>query len=349
MNPPLVSVILPVFNAEKFVAQAIESILQQTFTDFELIVIDDGSNDRSLEILKKYASSDKRITIISRENRGLVASLNQGIAAACGQWIARMDADDIALPQRFERQLQWLAKTDADICGSWVKLFGTPDRRVIKHPQTDEAIKMKMIFCTPFAHPAVMIKTEFIKQLRYNKVWEKCEDYDLWERATRAGGKMINVPEILLLYRQHKKQISTTAFAKQQQLSQKIQRRYMEYIFAVMKLEKEWIDEVLKLRDPSPDKPNMNHVDSALGALLQNNFGEAQTTVFDYATRLYYRAAAYCPDVVARWSRLNKNYGVGMGIGVKIKLWLLRIFRVHSDRTMFANLKRMYFYLMRPA
>ena len=344
MNTPLVSVILPVYNAEQFIGQALESMLQQTFDDFELIAIDDGSTDHSLEILKKYASADKRIKILSREHSGLVASLNRGVETARGKWIARMDADDIAMPQRFERQLQWLEKTGADICGSWVKLFGTGDRRIIKHPQTDDAIKMKMIFCCPFTHSSVMMKTELVRQLHYDNAWENSEDYDLWERATRAGWRMVNVPEILMLYRQHKAQISTNALSQQKQLTQKIRRRYLEHVFDVMKLEKKWIDEVLKLREPTSSKPNMSYIDSAFAELLQNNRGEAQTTVFDHATRLYFRAAANCPDVVARWSRLNKNYGVGPGAGVKIKLWLLRVFRVQSDSRLFENLKRLYFY-----
>jgi len=346
MSSPLVSVILPVFNAQRYVGQAMESILRQTFDDFEIIAIDDGSTDHSIEMLKKYASLDKRINIISRENRGLVASLNQGIEEAKGQWIARMDADDIALPQRFERQMRWLEHTGADICGSWVKLFGT-DRRVIKHPQTDEAIKMKMIFCAPFTHPAVMMKTEMVRQLRYDKDWETCEDYDLWERAARAGWRMINIPEILLLYRQHKTQISTKALSMQQKLTQKIRRRYLEHVFDSMKLENKWVEDVLKLREPVPSKPDMSHVDSVFTELLEKNNGEAQAIVFDHATRLYFRAAANCPDVVDRWSRLNKNYGAGMRADVKISLWMLSMFHVQPDSRLFERLKRMYFRLIR--
>jgi glycosyltransferase involved in cell wall biosynthesis len=346
MSAPLISVIMPVFNAERFVGQAVESILQQTFDDFEFIAIDDGSTDHSLEILKKYASSDRRIKIILREHRGLVDSLNHGVDSARGDWLARMDADDIALPQRFERQLQWLEQTGADICGSWIKLFGTADRRVIKQPQTDEAIKMKMIFCAPFTHPVVIMKTDMVKQLRYNNAWEACEDYDLWERAARAGWKMTNVPDILLLYRQHKAQISTMALSTQHALSQKIRRRYLEYIFDFMKLEKEWIDEVVKLREPIPSTPNMNHVDSAFIELLKNNHGEARDIIFDHATQLYFRAAANCPDVVTRWSRLNKSYGVGMRADIIIPLWLLSVLRVQSNSRLFERLKGMYLCLI---
>ena len=158
---------------------------------------------------------------------------------------------------------------------------------------------------------------------------------------------MINVPEILLLYRQHKAQISIAASSTQQQLTQKIRRRYLEYVFDLLKLEKEWIGDVLKLREPSPSELNMSNVDSAFSELLKNNEGEAQAMVFDHATRLYFRAAANCPDVIARWSRLNKNYGVGIGVGVKIKLWLLSFFHIHPDSRLFKNLKRLYFFSIR--
>src|SRR5208337_2402809 len=99
----------------------------------------------------------------------------------------------------------------------------------------------ELIFGAPFVHPTVMMKTKLLKQLHYDKAWEKCEDYDLWERAARANWKMINVPEVLLLYRQHKAQISTSASSRQLQLAQKIQRRRWEYLSDLVKLEKEWI------------------------------------------------------------------------------------------------------------
>ena len=130
---PLISVAMPVYNGERYLAKAIDSILAQTFADFELIIIDDGSTDNSLQVLHEYQKRDARIRLVARENRNLATTLNDLIDLARGKWIARMDQDDIALPHRFERQLQWLEETGADICGSWVKFFGTTDRRILKH------------------------------------------------------------------------------------------------------------------------------------------------------------------------------------------------------------------------
>lgn len=343
---PLVSVVMAVFNGEKYLRAAIDSILRQTMDNFELIIVDDGSTDRSLAIVRSY--QDARIRVIENDrNIGLATSLNKGIDAARGMWIARMDADDIALPHRFERQLQWLEETGADICGSWIKLFGTTDTRILKHSQTNDAIKMELLFGTPFAHPSVMMKTELVKQLRYDKIWEKCEDYDLWERAARAGWKMSNVPEVLLLYRQHGAQISTGSSNLQQALAQKIRRRYWEFVFESMGLNCKWIDEVLKIREPSSPKPNMDDVDAAFTALLQNSQGEARETIFDYATRLYFRVAANCPDAVAGWSKLNQKFGVGYATGIKLKLWLLATLHIRSDSRLFGYLKKIYFRLIR--
>jgi hypothetical protein len=227
-----------------------------------------------------------------------------------------------------------------------VKLFGTSDNRILKHPQTDAAIKMELLFGAPFAHPTVMMKSALVKQLRYDKAWEKCEDYDLWERAAHSEWKMTNVPEVLLLYRQHDAQISTSTSSHQQLLTQKIRRRYWEFVFDSMKLKKEWIDEVLKLREPSSLNPNMNDVDEAFTALLQNSQGQIRDPIFDHATRLYFRAAADCPDVVARWSRLNKSFGAGYGLKTKFKLWLLATLHIRADSQLFNYLKMIYFRLI---
>lgn len=344
---PAISVALPVYNGERYLAEAIDSILAQTFTDFELIIIDDGSTDASLNILRRYEKRDARIRLISRENRNLVATLNEIIDLARGRWIARMDQDDIALPHRFERQLEWLNQVEGDICGSGVEYFGTSDRRILKHPKTNEAINMALLFGCSFAHPTVMMRTDLVRQLRYDDAWEKCEDYDLWERASQVGWKMSNLPEVLLLYRQHEGQISTVTSLKQQELTQKIRRRHWEFVFNSMKLNKDWIDEVLKLREPSPKKANMDMVDLAFFELLKRNQGEAQAAIFDHATRLYFRAAANCPDVTMRWHKLNQQFGSQFSLGIILKLWLLSTFRLGAEGKVFQNLKRIYFKINR--
>jgi glycosyltransferase involved in cell wall biosynthesis len=337
---PLMSVVLPVYNGGVYLAEAVDSILAQTFADFELIMIDDGSKDQSLEIMQIYAVRDSRVRAISRENRGLATTLNDAIDVARGSWIARMDQDDIAMPNRFMRQLEWLTQTDADICGSWVQLFGTKDGRVLEHAETDEGIRMELLFGTPFAHPSVMMKTSLARQVRYDKAWEGCEDYDLWERIARAGFKMANVPEVLLKYRQHKTQISSKASIHQQELSQKVRRRYWTSIGGALGIDTGWIDDVIKLRDPLNPIANMDNVDAAMGALLAASRDEAQSVVIDHAARLYFRAASFCPDVADRWAQLNVD-GSGM-LWIQIKLWIVSKFALRADGILFKWLKNVY-------
>lgn len=346
-HTPVISVAMPVYNGEKYLAAAIDSILAQTYTDFELIIIDDGSTDNSLQVLKEYQRHDARIRLIARQNKNLVTTLNDIISLARGKWIARMDQDDIALPLRFERQLDSLEKTGADLCGSWVRFFGTADKRIIKYPQSDEAIKMALLFGSPFAHPTVMMRNELVKNLHYDKAWEKCEDYDLWERAARADWIMSNVPEVLLLYRQHAAQISSITATPQQEHAQTIRSRYWNHVFKSRGFPDKWIVEVLKIREPTSPPPNMDYVDAAFTALLRSSQGESRQTIFDHATRLYYRVAATCPDTVTRWSRLNQEFGSGYATGIKLRLWLLSTLHIRSNSRLFNHLKTIYFRLIR--
>ena len=339
---PLISVVLPVYNGEQYLAEAIDSVLAQSFANFELIMIDDGSTDGSQQILREYERRDSRVRVIVRENRGLATTLNDSIDVARGVWIARMDQDDIALHHRFECQLEWLESAGADIAGSWVRRFGSSDKRLVRLRQTDEAIKMELLFSSPFAHPAVMMRTELVRQLRYDRTWEKAEDYDLWERAAEAGWKMTNVPEVLLLYRVHGAQISTRTANRQQQQGQEIRRRYWEYVFHSMQLNRKWIDETLKIFEPSLHGLDMDNVDASFTGLLQHSHGESRDVIFSHATRLYFKVAASCPDIVSRWGKLNREFGEGWGAATKFKLWLFRWLRIRADGDLFKQLRKFY-------
>ncbi|NYT46272.1 glycosyltransferase [Alcaligenaceae bacterium] len=220
---PLISVVMSVYNGERFLAPAIESILNQSLSDFEFIIIDDGSADASLAVLNEYAGFDKRIRVISRENRGLISSLNEAIGLARGSWIARMDADDIALPTRFEKQMGWLRQTGADVCGGCVQLIGTTPRRVWSYHTSNEAIRIRMLFGSPFAHPTVIIRASVARRYAYNTNAAYVEDFDLWARLAMENVPMTNYPDVVLKYRIHSEQTTAT---KQQQ-----QRRNMLAVF----------------------------------------------------------------------------------------------------------------------
>lgn len=339
---PHISVILPVFNADKYVREAILSILAQTYTNFELIVINDGSRDGTELILLEMQEIDSRIIVISRENRGIVDSLNEGINLARGRWIARMDADDISLPNRFELQLKRLEQSGADVCGTWFEYFGAISGIVIRHPLSDSAIRMSLLFGSPIAHPTVMMKTDYAKRLLYRKEWEKCEDYDLWERAAVEGWVMVNEPSVLLMYRQHADQISTLTSSNQQNLTKLIRARYWNFICTKYDLDISTIDVVHQMREKPPYTMDMNVVDKAFDKLLSLSVGEARDVLLDHASRLYLRVAAYYPDISSRWKRLNSLYGTSPRYDIRVMLFVISKLRIQSDGNLFNSMKKLF-------
>ncbi|KAF0814545.1 putative glycosyltransferase EpsE [Andreprevotia sp. IGB-42] len=209
MSAPLVSIILPCYNSADFLAATLASLSAQTESDFECIAIDDGSSDRTLQLLNAHAATDARFSVISRANRGLIATLNEGIAAARGTWIARMDADDIAHPQRLQKQLAALAQAGADVCGVGVRFIG--GRTGLWLPPTgDAALKAALLFNPPFAHPGVMARASLFKHHGYDAAAPHAEDYALWCAFACAGARFTAVAEALLDYRIHAGQITQT-------------------------------------------------------------------------------------------------------------------------------------------
>ncbi len=209
VTTPVISVIMPVYNGGAFIKEAIDSILAQTFTDFEFFIIDDASTDESVAIIKFY--SDHRIQFIQKPtNTGYTDSLNMALALAKGKYIVRMDADDISTVDRFKKQLEYIeTKKDLLVLGTAYKIIGT--ETLITLPATYEEAKVISIMNVPVAHPTVMMRNEVFKNLgmRYEKKYEPAEDYDLWTRVLEKG-MIESLPEPLLYYRQHPAQQSIT-------------------------------------------------------------------------------------------------------------------------------------------
>lgn len=216
---PAVSVVMPVFNAERFLREAIESILNQTFAGFELIAIDDGSTDRSPEILSHYGRLDARVRVHLRSHRGVPATLNSGCALAHGVYIARMDADDISLPDRFERQAAFLEDhPDVAVLGTQLERIredGTPiDTTNVPLEHAQIAARMQESCC--MHHPTVMMRADALRTLGgYREAFHAAEDHDLWLRAAERF-ELANLPQALLRYRIHSQ---ATSF---QQLEQQV-------------------------------------------------------------------------------------------------------------------------------
>lgn len=202
---PVISVLLPVYNGAAYLAAAIDGILHQTFRDFELIIIDDGSRDHSVEIINGY--SDSRIRFFAQDNRGLAATLNRGIELATGKYIARQDQDDISRPERFAEQSTYLEKHPAcAMVGSWADIWreGGPTGRTLRHPSEDALIKLELLFDNPFVHTSMMLRRECLLAVggySTDPARQPPEDYELWSRMARRWD-VANIPEALVIYRE---------------------------------------------------------------------------------------------------------------------------------------------------
>ncbi len=221
-TPPAISVVMPVFNGAKYLRQALASIRWQTFTDWELVCVNDGSTDASGEILRQFAAEDARIRLLEQENRGIVGALNRGVQAARGPWIARMDSDDIALPQRLATQHEFVQQNpDCLAVGSDVLLIdpqGSPvreERYATTHVEIEHNLLTRQ--AGSLAHPAVLMHRDTVIELgMYRQKFQWIEDADLWLRLARHG-RLANISHVLLHYRLHAQSISATRQAEQQQ------------------------------------------------------------------------------------------------------------------------------------
>lgn len=227
----MVSVLMPAYNAAEHIGEAMDSILAQTFVDFEFLIINDGSTDNTVDIINGY--DDPRIKLIHNDgNKGLIYSLNYGLEIAQGKYIARMDADDIAMDTRLEKQVSFLENNpDISILGTAFILMGTPYE--IHHPNYNEEIRIKLLDDGAFAHPTVMMRKDSIdsNNIRYNADYKYIEDYQFWVEAAIQNLKMANLDEVLLEYRQHSNQVSSRRYQEQEETKQRIKLEYLSHYF----------------------------------------------------------------------------------------------------------------------
>lgn len=228
---PTITVLMAVHNGAATVREAIDSILAQTFTDFEVLIVDDASTDATPEILRAAAAADPRVRIVrNAANLGLTRSLNRGLDLARGRYVARMDADDAALPERFARQVALLdAQPDVGVCGTWIETIGDPAGEVWDFPADDAAIRCRMLFETVMPHATVMLRRAVFEaaRLRYDPAFTTAQDYDLWVRAAPFT-RFANVPEVLLYYRVHPEQIGSRHRTEQRAFARQVQRAQIE-------------------------------------------------------------------------------------------------------------------------
>ena len=221
---PTVSVVLPVFNAETYLKEAIESILTQQFADFECIILDDGSTDSSRMIIQDYARRDARVkAIINPENLGLVWTLNKGLSLCRGKYIARQDADDLSYSNRFTEQVNFLNDNkDAGVVGSAMEVIDEKGNTLYfyRQPETDLEIRFRLLFNSAIVHPSVMMRKSLLDNyhIYYNPTYEYAEDYDLWARLLDIT-KEHNLQKPLIKYRITNSGMSQSFTCKQNEIA----------------------------------------------------------------------------------------------------------------------------------
>lgn len=305
MRPnPIVTVLMAVYNGEQYLRASIDSILNQTFTDFEFLVINDGSTDKTWQIIQEYANQDLRIIPINNQkNVGLTRSLNKGLELAQGKYIARMDADDVSLPQRFTKQVMFMeSHPTVGVCGSWMKVIGQRNlNSVIKMPLDNETICCLLLFMTPLLHPSVIMRQEsFTKaNLLYDSSYQRAQDYELWTRTFKHFA-LANIPEVLLLYRVHPQQVGQSYTQEQQEATRRI-----------------WLSQIKKLGiSPTDEEVSLHHImatarfQGTKKLLLQLEAWLYKLKVANAHSRIY-PEPTFSQVLGQRWYLLCGNAGLG--------------------------------------
>lgn len=272
MTLPQISVIMPVYNAGKYLKESIDSILNQSFYDFEFFIIDDKSVDNSLEIIKSY--KDDRIILIEKEvNTGYTDSLNMAIKLSKGKYIARMDADDISVKDRFLKQHSYMEDNpDILLLGSSYKIIGK--EKIYNFPKSYEDIKVFALTQNPIPHPTVLIRSSILhdNELFYDRSYEPAEDFELWTRIIELG-RVENLQEVLLNYRVHEGQISNTKKEIQDRAADKIRIKQLKKIICIdeMPFSEEFILGMLTKREKRISGESLVKLKKILNKIFEEN------------------------------------------------------------------------------
>lgn len=236
---PKVSVLMPAYNSEKYVGAAIESILNQTFADFEFIIINDGSTDGTPEIINKYARADKRIRFIdNKKNQGIIAAANAGLDLCRGEYIARMDSDDISLPGRLEKEVAYMdAHPECGVLGTSLAVFSEDNVETRIQKARVKYIDLLQACC--IANPTVMLRTSVLRNnnILYRQQYIYAEDYGMWAELIKVT-EIHNLQDVLLMYRWHDTNVSVVHSKQQIQSTQKIQQEMLSFLTDVPEIEK---------------------------------------------------------------------------------------------------------------
>lgn len=321
---------MPVYNCETYVQTAVESVLNQTYTDFEFLIIDDASTDKTLSIIKSF--TDSRIKIIEKPiNSGYTNSLNYGLKIAKGDYIARMDGDDICFPERFEKQLAFLdANPEVIVCGTSYKIVGNDKQITV--PIHHEEIAIGLLKGNCVAHPSVMMRREklAIFSIQYDLTTEPAEDYDLWIRLL-AIGKLHNLPDVLLEYRLYSNQVSRKRAQEQLNSDVKSKFKLLSYLDSNWNNEEsEFLERNFRNSEPIVFKDfkvfkavqnKLAKANKSIGFFEINSFNQYLIVLeLDVIRKCFLKQARYSPAMYLEYLNSKWKWGARMSIKNEIKL-----------------------------
>jgi glycosyltransferase involved in cell wall biosynthesis len=228
---PLVSVIIPIYKAEDYIVEALRSVMDQTYKNLEIILINDQSPDRSIQLAEELAANDPRVQIVeNRYEKGIVGALNTGLELATGELIARMDGDDVCFPDRIERQVKFMDEhPEIAVSSGSVEVIGKHSGLKFEYPTDPEVAAIYPLLNSPLAHPATILRADFFQEhsLRYDYEYQYGEDIDLWQRVLDAGGQIGNLAEVILKYRTHNTNVTVEHASRNSDLAQKVRLRIL--------------------------------------------------------------------------------------------------------------------------
>ena len=341
MKQPLISVVIPFRNASPWIGEAMHSLLAQTESNFEIIAVDDGSTDNGSDIALRTIGTKLPITILQNApDKGIMTALNRGLRASSGRYIARMDADDICLPNRFARQIEFIQHAHVDICGSWFIEFGQGIPRTVRWPHTESALRAAMLFQNTICHPTVMARREVFDKYQYSTEFPLLSDYDLFARVL-ANFHMANIPEVLLRYRRHPAQVTQSKRDALEVVAKQIRLNALAAEgIDTSPLEKE-LHNMIRASESIRRPEHLSGIQSWLLKLvgLFNN-DEAKQVIATQWVRACIRAAPLGATMLREFHKSPLRLLSGAGITTSIDLAALAALRLNYQSHTFAILRR---------
>lgn len=312
MKNPLISVVVPIHNGAQWLKETLDSLFEQTYPHFEIVLIDDASNDALLKVLGSFMD-DRLLVTHLKKNVGVSAARNLGISFAKGEYIAFCDADDVCHPQRFEKQLNFLEKNlNIDLCGTAFTCFDTIDRQIVINPVSNEEIRKALMFGNAFGLSTVMARADVLKINQFNECLSVSEDYDLWTRLAVSGISFANLPDKLLRYRWHPLQASRGRGENLDQTARRIRSEYCAGILNAPHL-------LTKLRSASIE---FDDLEEAVRYVTSQNIFKPRDFRFMLAW-MYQRLPDHGWLTWLKWRNIQKQLQLDLDWNYRLNIFLL--------------------------